>query len=258
MEEITIYWSLLIASAVIALAMFILLSFISAPYGRHTRRGWGPSINSKWGWVIMECPTVIISVVLFIVSDYKLSVVPVVLLILWLSHYVQRDLIYPLFLRTKKRMPILIMFFGLIFNTSNTYLQTRWIFHFARETGIGPQYNTNWLLSARFIAGVIIFALGYIINRHSDTILRDLRKTGENGYKIPFGGMYKFVSSPNYLGEILIWAGWALMVWNWAGLLFLFWTMANLVPRAVSHHKWYKDTFDEYPEKRKVIFPYLF
>ncbi len=254
MEELNIYWGLLIASAIVALAMFILLFFISAPYGRHVRRGWGPSINSKWGWIIMESPAVIIFSVLFGISDRKIELVPIVLFVLWLLHYVQRDLIFPFFLRTKKRMPILIMFFGMIFQISNTYLQARWIFHFAAPTA----YTPSWLKDPRFIIGVIIFIVGYIINRHSDLVLRELRKPGENGYKIPFGGMYKFVSSPNYLGEILIWIGWASMVWNFAGLLFAFWTIANLVPRARSHHKWYKETFEEYPEKRKAIIPYLF
>lgn len=254
MEELNIYWGILIASAVVALAMFILLFFISAPYGRHVRRGWGPSINSKWGWIIMESPAVIIFSILFAISDRKIELVPIVLFVLWLLHYVQRDLIFPFFLRTKKRMPILIMFFGMIFQISNTYLQARWIFHFSAPTA----YTPSWLKDPRFIIGVIVFIIGYIINRHSDLVLRELRKPGENGYKIPFGGMYKFVSSPNYLGEILIWIGWALMVWNLAGLLFAFWTVANLVPRARSHHKWYKETFEEYPEKRKAIIPYLF
>ena len=254
MEELNIYWGILIASAVVALAMFILLFFISAPYGRHVRRGWGPSINSKWGWIIMESPAVIIFSILFAISDRKIELVPIVLFVLWLLHYVQRDLIFPFFLRTKKRMPILIMFFGMIFQISNTYLQARWIFHFSTPTA----YTPSWLKDPRFIIGVIVFIIGYIINRHSDLVLRELRKPGENGYKIPFGGMYKFVSSPNYLGEILIWIGWALMVWNLAGLLFAFWTVANLVPRARSHHKWYKETFEEYPEKRKAIIPYLF
>ena len=254
MEELNIYWGILIASAVVALAMFILLFFISAPYGRHVRRGWGPSINSKWGWIIMESPAVIIFSILFAISDRKIELVPIVLFVLWLLHYVQRDLIFPFFLRTKKRMPILIMFFGMIFQISNTYLQARWIFHFSAPTA----YTPSWLKDPRFIIGVIVFIIGYIINRHSDLVLRELRKPGENGYKIPFGGMYKFVSSPNYLGEILIWIGWALMVWNLAGLLFAFWTVANLVPRARSHHKWYKETFEEYPENRKAIIPYLF
>ena len=258
MEEIIFYWDLMIASAVIAVAMFILLFFISAPYGRHVRSGWGLSISSKWGWIIMESPAVIIFSVLFAISDHKKEIVPIVLLVLWFFHYVQRDLIFPFFLRTNKRMPLLIMFFGMVFQTSNSYLQARWIFYFAQETGYGPQYSPNWLLDPRFIIGTIIFIVGWIINRHSDIILRNLRKPGEVGYKIPFGGLYKFVSSPNYLGEILIWVGWGILVWNWAGFLFAFWTMANLVPRAKSHHNWYKETFEDYPEDRKAIFPYLF
>ncbi len=253
MEEIVIYRGLLIASAVVALAMFILLFFISAPYGRHIRKGWGPSISSKLGWIIMEIPAVIIFAVIFAMSERK-DLVPIVLLVLWLLHYVQRDLIFPFFLRTNKRMPLLIIFFGMLFQTSNTYLQARWIFHFAAES----EYTSSWLTDPRFIIGVIIFIVGYIINRHADIVLRDLRKPGEKGYKIPFGGLYKFISSPNYFGEILIWIGWGLMVWNWAGLLFVFWTIANLVPRAKSHHNWYKETFEDYPEKRKAIVPYLF
>ena len=254
MEEIIIYWGILIASAVVALGIFVLLFFISAPYGRHVRKGWGPSINSKWGWIIMESPAVIIFSILFAVSDRKVELVPIIFFILWLLHYVQRDLIFPFFLRTKKRMPLLIMFFGMIFQISNTYLQARWIYHFASDSA----YSPDWLVDPRFIIGVIIFIVGYIINRHADLVLRSLRKPGENGYKIPFGGMYKLISSPNYFGEILIWVGWGFMVWNLAGLLFAFWTIANLVPRAVSHHKWYKETFEEYPEKRKAIIPYLF
>lgn len=253
MEENVIYWGLFIASAIAALAIFVLLFFISAPYGRHIRKGWGPSISSKWGWIIMEAPAVIVFAVVFAMSERK-DLVPIVLLVLWMLHYVQRDLIFPFFLRTNKRMPLLIMFFGMLFQTSNTYLQSRWIFHFAADT----TYTQTWLISPQFIAGVIIFIVGYIINRHADIVLRDLRKPGEKGYKIPFGGMYKLISSPNYFGEILIWIGWGLMVWNWAGLLFVFWTIANLVPRAKSHHKWYKETFEDYPENRKAIVPYLF
>ena len=38
-----------------------------------------------------------------------------------------------------------------------------------------------------FIFGSILFAAGMLGNMHSDSILRNLRKPGESGYKIPFG-----------------------------------------------------------------------
>jgi hypothetical protein len=54
------------------------------------------------------------------------------------------------------------------------------------------------------------------------------------------------------------WLGWAIMTWSFAGLVFFFWTVANLLPRAISNHKWYKKEFPEYPSERKAIIPYLF
>jgi hypothetical protein len=34
--------------------------------------------------------------------------------------------------------------------------------------------------------------------------------------------------------------------------------MANLIPRAVAHHHWYKTTFADYPANRRALIPYLF
>jgi len=48
------------------------------------------------------------------------------------------------------------------------------------------------------------------------------------------------------------------MTWNLAGLMFFVWTIANLLPRAISNHKWYKKNFDAYPDDRKVIVPNLY
>ena len=54
------------------------------------------------------------------------------------------------------------------------------------------------------------------------------------------------------------WLGWAIMTWSFAGLVFFFWTVANLLPRALANHRWYQEKFPEYPTDRKAIIPYLF
>ena len=72
------------------------------------------------------------------------------------------------------------------------------------------------------------------------------------------GGAFELVSCPNYLGEILEWCGWALATWSWPGLAFALYTIANLAPRAVTHHRWYRETFPDYPPKRRALVPYLF
>ena len=113
----------------------------------------------------------------------------------------------------------------------------------------------DWLLDPRFILGVILFVVGYVINRWADNTLRELRQPGESGYKIPYGGLYRYISCPNYFGEILEWFGWAIATWSLPGLAFAVWTFANLTPRAWSHHKWYHAEFSEYPLKRKALIP---
>jgi steroid 5-alpha reductase family enzyme len=88
-------------------------------------------------------------------------------------------------------------------------------------------------------------------------VLRTLRKPGETGYKIPHGGLYRFISSPNYFGELLEWSGFAIAAQTLAGWAFFFFTFANLAPRAVSHHRWYREKFSEYPSSRRALIPFL-
>jgi steroid 5-alpha-reductase/3-oxo-5-alpha-steroid 4-dehydrogenase 1 len=161
-------------------------------------------------------------------------------------------LIFPFQLRGgTARMPLLIALFAFTFNLVNGYLNGRYLFQ------IGPHYPPEWLLDPRFIVGALLFAGGYIINRHADATLMRLRDSGEPGYKIPHGGLYRFISCPNYFGEVIEWSGWALATWSLPGLAFAVWTVANLVPRARSHHRWYRETFPDYPRERRAVIPFL-
>ncbi len=75
---------------------------------------------------------------------------------------------------------------------------------------------------------------------------------------MPQGGLFRFVSSPNYFGEIVEWTGFAIVMGALPGFAFLAWTLANLVPRAVEHHRWYRATFADYPRARRALVPFLF
>ncbi|MBT4969756.1 MAG: hypothetical protein HOM80_12185, partial [Bacteroidetes bacterium] len=76
-------------------------------------------------------------------------------------------------------------------------------------------------------------------------------------YSIPFGKLFNYVSCPNHLGEIIEWAGFAVMTWSLPGLAFFIWTIINLLPRSLAHHKWYNKEFDNYPENRKAVIPFI-
>ncbi len=253
MEEKAIYnfllWTVFISSFII----FIVLFFIKAPYGRHYRKGWGLETSSWLGWMIMESPAVLVMAYLFISGNRTTHSVSVIFFLIWMSHYIQRTFIYPLLMKGgRKSFPILIIIFALTFNSINAYLNGRYLFH------ISPPYHTGWLTGPRFVSGFIIFAIGLTINIHSDSILRSLRKLDENSYSIPYRGLFKYVSNPNYFGEMLEWVGWAVLTWSIAGLAFAVFTVANLLPRALSNHRWYKQKFSHYPDDRKVLIPFIF
>jgi protein-S-isoprenylcysteine O-methyltransferase Ste14 len=242
-----IVWGLIGVSPLVVLA----LVFVTAPYGRHGRGGWGPTMGARASWVVMESPTVLVFLAVFVAGAHRAEGVPLVLLALWQFHYVRRTLIFPFLIRPSgKRTATVIVGIALVFNALNAYVNARWISHLG-------QYDTAWLLDPRFIAGVALFAFGWALNVRSDRILINLREPGETGYKIPMGGGYRWVSAPNYLGEILEWLGWALLTWSTAGLSFAIFTAANLAPRAWSNHQWYRETFPDYPQDRRALIPYV-
>jgi 3-oxo-5-alpha-steroid 4-dehydrogenase 1 len=227
---------------VVAAAVFIALFFVSAPYGRHARRGWGPLIPNHLGWFIMESPSAIGMAIFFALGTAAKNLPILLFFVLWELHYVHRAFIYPWTIRDgRKKIPIAVMLLGFAFNVGNSYANGYYLFR----------------LDPRFLVGVIFFVAGFIINRWADLTLRGLRRPGELTYRIPRGGLFNLVSCPNYLGEIVEWVGWALATWSLPGLAFAVWTFANLAPRARSNHAWYYKNFPDYPPDRKALIPWV-
>ena len=254
MTELQIHSWLVWAVLAIAVPTFLYLLRSTAPYGRHyPGSGWGPHLSNRAGWVIMELPTVAVFLIVYFDGKAAWQVVPLVFLVMWQTHYLHRTLVFPFRTRTRDRkVPALTVASGFFFNVINAYINARVV----SEIG---EYAIQWLGDPRFLIGLGVFLAGMALNLHSDTILLRLRKPGESrGYAIPKGGAFRFVSCPNYLGEILEWVGWALATWSLAGLAFCLFTAANLIPRAYSHHRWYKATFEDYPAKRKAVIPGMF
>lgn len=241
-----------IALAILALSVptLVALLWIDAPYGRHLRRGWGPTLPARLGWILMESPAVFGFAALFALGSQATHPVPLTLAALWLVHYVHRTLIYPFRMRANgRRMPISVAAMAFTFQLANSYANARWL-------GEHGRYDT--FADPLLLAGIAVFAVGLAINLHADTVLLRLRAPGERGYKIPHGGLYRWVSCPNYLGEILEWCGFALACGSLPALAFAVYTIANLAPRALANHRWYRETFgDQYPRERRALIPFV-
>jgi hypothetical protein len=236
----------------IGIATFVLLQKITAPYGRHTSNHWGPMINNKLGWFIMELPALAIPTYYVLKSGDLTNALVCSASFLWISHYFHRVVIFPFRIHTgNKKIPLVIVFTAIFFNLVNGFINGYWLAYFA------PDLTFSWPEIIRLIAGLIIFLSGFIINQYHDKILIGLRTNSIKGYQIPYGGLFKYVSCPNFLGEIIEWLGFAIFVWSLPGFAFFVWTFVNLVPRALDHHKWYKGHFKEYPAERKAVFPHI-
>ncbi|MFN8240521.1 MAG: DUF1295 domain-containing protein [Bacteroidales bacterium] len=233
-----------------AALVFVLLFFVSAPYGKFTRQGWGPSVRAKWAWMLMEFPSPFLMTLFFFLSDEK-NLVRSVFLALWLSHYVYRTFVYS-FIQSgrNKPYPVLLVVMAFTFNCFNGFVNGYGLFHLV-------SYNTSWLVSWQFIAGVMVFLSGFIINKTADEKLRKLRNDNPGVYVLPDGWLFRYVSSPHYLGEMIEWLGWALLTFSIPGLAFGIFTFANLFPRAWSSHLWYRKNFPDYPPGRKAVIPFI-
>lgn len=237
----------------------VALRYVTAPYGKHGRSGWGPCIPAPVAWFLMESPTLWLSALLFPYGQNRSNPKALVLGSLYIIHYFHRTVLYPirLYLRrsarkTASEFPVSTALMGFGFNILNAYLQMRWVTHYA-------VYEDSKWFWWRFFTGLAIFVVGMAMNVSSDYALLELKSKGGGGYKIPRGGLFELVSCPNYLGEVLEWFGWSLVNWSWSAFGFFLFTSSNLIPRGVSNHKWYLDKFaEEYPKNRKAVIPFIY
>ena len=256
MFESSVFFSVLGGMVVLAVIVFCALQRITPAYGLTYNAKWGPAINNRLGWVVMESPVFVAMLLMWLLSPRRGEPALIVMTSLFLLHYFQRSFVFPFLIKGKSKMPLSIILSGVTFNLVNAYMIGGWLFYL----NPGPEYPTSWLWSPLFILGTIIFFVGMAINIHSDSIIRNLRKPGDTGHYIPRGGMFRFVTSANYLGELTEWIGFAILTWSPPGVVFAIWTFANLAPRARATHKKYISMFgDEYAAlNRCSIIPFLY
>jgi protein-S-isoprenylcysteine O-methyltransferase Ste14 len=242
---------LVAAQSVAGLGALVALLFVSAPYGKHSRPGWGPQMDSKAAWILMETPAVLVPLAYFLVAGNR-SAGAVFSLCLWELHYLYRTYIYSAMQRGSRRsFPVALAATAFVFNINNGVI----IGHDFFVDGMADRVS---LLDPGCVAGLALFLGGLALHVHSDAIIRSLRSGGRTGYLIPRGGMFRFVSNPNYLGEIVQWIGFALLTRSLAAWAFALFTFCNIFPRAITNHRWYRGRFPDYPAERRIIVPFIF
>ena len=244
--------------AVTALIVFIALYFVKAGYGYLYNPKFGFPVPNKIAWVLMEAPVFVAMWLLWWFGGRTLEIVSMILFSIIQIHYFQRSFIFPMLLRGRSMMPVSIMLMGATFNTLNALMQGGWLFYIVPT--YFPDYYADWFSKPYIYIGVAVWVFGFVTNLHSDYIIRHLRKPGDTKHYIPKGGMFRYVSSANYFGEFMEWVGYSIASWSLPGVVFAWWTFANLAPRANSLYKRYESEFGEEFSSlgRKRIIPFIY
>ena len=250
---------------------FLLTISVTAPFGRHARekKWWhGPSVDAKLSWMAFELPNLLWSYYCYnyfnslginwVGSGVSLNAL---LLGLFTAHYVNRAIIYPLRMNEgSAKVPLIVTCSACAVTALNGYLQAVYL---CNIKSLGTM--TLSLDNLQHFIGLMIFLSGMYINIHSDSVLRNLRRsnTTSNGdrkqYFIPYSPFFKYVSCPNFAGEILEWFGYCIISeFSVPSIAFCVYTASNLVPRAIAHHTWYLTKFEDYPKERRwAVIPWV-
>lgn len=255
--------------------IFFILFFIRAYYGKFFNssgkkkapymkiiRLFLPIIPSRLSWIIQECPCVFITIFYLIKYRILYSKVKIILILPFLLHYIHRSFIFPFIIQSSNNIPLEITLMAFTFCVFNSLMINRSILLFS-------DYDSKYLFSLNYEVGIFIFILGLFINIFHDYNMVIQRKecmkknSGRKVYILPRGFLFEFISCPNYFGELMEWLGFTLLSNTFSGFVFFLSTFANLFPRAIQYHKWYKTKFKEEfsingkVKNRKSIIPFI-
>ncbi|XP_006903192.1 PREDICTED: 3-oxo-5-alpha-steroid 4-dehydrogenase 1 [Elephantulus edwardii] len=217
--------------AVLGCFTMLLLQRYGTSYGRYSSSSWCWQVPARLAWVLQELPSLALPLLECALADHHLRRAPnALLLAMFIIHYAHRTLIFPFLIRGGKPTPLPTFVLAVLFCIFNGYLQGRFLSRYA-------DYPADWLTDPRFVTGFVLWLAGMVMNIHSDYILRNLRKPGETGYKIPRGGLFEYVTAANYFGEIVEWFGYAMATWSVQGASFSLFTFCVLSSRAQQHHR---------------------
>ena len=84
-----------------------------------------------------------------------------------------------------------------------------------------------------------MYYTGLAATIYHDHLQRTLRPCpGGARYCIPHGGLFEYVTAGNYLAELWMWMGFAIMSWGPNGAFIFLVSLVNLTPRSAATHQW--------------------
>ena len=156
----------LVTQFILCPLIFLSLVWVTAPYGRHFKHGWGPKLPNRTAWVLMEIPAVTVIAALVLISPQGHNLSALIPLSLWMMHYSYRTFLFPLLMRpSHKSFPAILVLFAVAFNILNGYNNS--------EALVQSSHSQAAFPSSHFWIGSSIFVIGFLMHVDSDRIIRN-------------------------------------------------------------------------------------
>ncbi|XP_031634805.1 polyprenol reductase-like [Contarinia nasturtii] len=110
---------------------------------------------------------------------------------------------------------------------------------------------------------MFVFFLGWYQQLRANLMLANLRKNRSGDvitekHLMPQGGFFDFVSSPHMFFEVLMYTALTvILIGNTSWIWVFLWVIGNQIETAWLTHKWYLETFKNYPKNRRAIIPQI-
>ncbi|PIN20614.1 Steroid reductase [Handroanthus impetiginosus] len=113
------------------------------------------------------------------------------------------------------------------------------------------------LIDLKYV-GILVFLGGICGNFYYHLLLSRLRKKGDEGYKIPRGGLFNLVICPHYLFEIVTFIGISFISQTTLSYFCALGSAFYLLGRSYATRNWYLSKFEDFPKNVKALIPYVF
>ncbi|EAX97794.1 3-oxo-5-alpha-steroid 4-dehydrogenase family protein [Trichomonas vaginalis G3] len=246
----TLFGQFCVANLIIAGIMMIYFAFFSMPYGKNYTRGRAylkVEVKDRIAFLLANIPGPIIYILLTV--SWPRGEIFQIPSLLYIGFYIHRAIIYPFFRRPQsKPWPLeSLIYFSVSNFIEGSILARIHVF----ETKPYP-------IIVQILFAIVFIALA-VVTAYYDYQICQLRTHGDSGYRIPQGTLFKYISGPNYLFELLTWTFYMLFVsFNLEGVSFGLWLLVNITGRAEASHSWYNSFFKtKYPQDRTAYIPFV-
>ncbi len=227
--------------------------WFSLGYSKFARQQQRYSVPSRLGMFLIYFPAIVIYPAVYYGGGAPESTWHTIAMVLVLAHFAKRCL-ETLFVHKYSG----VMNGWTVLVVGSLYSTLAWLLAEVATHDVTPELVEAEGFEDLLVVGLAIWTVGQLLNYWHHRLLANLRKPGETGYKLPRGGLFRFVACPHYFAEVIAWVGYALFFHHISGAVLTVFMASYLMGRSHNTVKWYRNKLGEVPPGWRRMIPFIY